>query len=55
MKNKNLFKEGKRLHRVELSLIKGASGFKICFEARFGECMDRGRHCEEPQCKTPFP
>ncbi|MDG4652470.1 hypothetical protein [Chryseobacterium arthrosphaerae] len=53
MKNKSFLK-GKLLGRSALSLVKG-SGFKICYDAGYGECMDRGRFCEEPQCKTPFP
>lgn len=54
MKNKTSAKL-QLLIRTELVLIKGATGFKICYDARLGECMDRGRFCEETQCKTPFP
>lgn len=50
MKN-NIEHNGKKLNKKQLSTIKG--GLRICRPEGYTECIQYGRFCGEPDCKTP--
>ncbi|MGE8555875.1 hypothetical protein [Chryseobacterium jejuense] len=50
MKN-NTERNGRKLNKKQLSTIKG--GLRICRPEGYAECIQYGRFCGEPECKTP--
>ncbi|MBP2615280.1 hypothetical protein [Chryseobacterium jejuense] len=50
MKN-NIQLNGRKLNKKQLGTIKG--GLRICRPEGYPECIQYGRFCGEPECKTP--
>lgn len=48
---KNIELNGRKLNNKQLSIIKG--GLKICRPEGYTECLQYGKFCGEPECKTP--